>query len=310
MARLSISTIVIIVLFIVFALGCLYTVDMTEQVVITYFGKPTAVVKEPGLHFKGPFLWKVNRFEKRLMEWDGSADQIPTKDKKFIWVDTFARWRIVNPLKYFQSVHTEREAQTRLDDIIDGSTRDFITENMLIEVVRNSNRELVQTETGVQLDEEIVAIEIGRKVITRRILEKAKQLMPQFGIELIDVQIKRINYVEEVREKVYERMISERMRIAGLYRAEGKKNFEDIEGQKKKELQRIESEAYEKAETIRGKADAEATKIYARAFNRDPEFYSFIRSLESYKNSLKENSVAILTTDNDYLRYLKSKSSR
>ncbi len=310
MARLSISTIVIIVLFIVFALGCLYTVDMTEQVVITYFGKPTAVVKEPGLHFKGPFLWKVNRFEKRLMEWDGSADQIPTKDKKFIWVDTFARWRIVNPLKYFQSVHTEREAQTRLDDIIDGSTRDFITENMLIEVVRNSNRELVQTETGVQLDEEIVAIEIGRKEITRRILEKAKQLMPQFGIELIDVQIKRINYVEEVREKVYERMISERMRIAGLYRAEGKKNFEDIEGQKKKELQRIESEAYEKAETIRGKADAEATKIYARAFNRDPEFYSFIRSLESYKNSLKENSVAILTTDNDYLRYLKSKSSR
>ncbi len=310
MARLSISTIVIIVLVIVFAMGCLYTVDMTEQVVITYFGKPTAVVKEPGLHFKGPFLWKVNRFEKRLMEWDGSADQIPTKDKKFIWVDTFARWRIVDPLKYFQSVHTEREAQARLDDIIDGSTRDFVTENLLIEVVRNSNRELVQTETGIQLDEEIVAIEIGRKEITRRILEKARQLMPEFGIELIDVQIKRVNYVEEVREKVYERMISERMRIAGLYRAEGKKNFEDIEGQKKKELQRIESEAYEKAETIRGKADAEATKIYARAFNRDPEFYSFIRSLESYKNSLKENSIAILTTDNDYLRYLKSKSSR
>jgi membrane protease subunit HflC len=310
MARLSISTIVIIVLLIVLAMGCLYTVDMTEQVVITYFGKPKAVVKDPGLHLKVPFLWKVNRFEKRMMEWDGSADQIPTKDKKFIWVDTFARWRIVDPLKYFQAVRTERQAQTRLDDIIDGSTRDFVTENILIEVVRNSNRELVQTETGIQLDKEIVAIKIGRKVITRRILEKAKQLMPQFGIELIDVQIKRINYVEEVRVKVYERMISERMRIAGLIRAEGKKNFEDIEGQKNKELQRIESGAYEKAETIRGKADAEATKIYARAFNRDPEFYSFIRSLESYKSSLKENSIAILTTDNDYLRYLKSKSPR
>ncbi len=310
MARFSIFIILLIIVIIVFIMGCLYTVDMTEQIIITYFGKPISVVKEPGLHVKGPFLWKVNRFEKRLLEWDGSADQIPTKDKKFIWVDTFARWRIADPLKFFQAVHTEREAQTRLDDIIDGSTRDFITENMLIEVVRNSNRELIQTETGIQLDEEIVPIEIGRKEIEKHILEKARQLMPEFGIELVDVQIKRVNYVEDVRQKVYERMISERMRIAGLYRAEGKKNLEDIEGQKEKELKRIESEAYQKAQAIRGKADAEATKIYAQAYNRDPEFYSFINSLESYKSSLKENSIAILTTDNDYLRYIKSKSSR
>lgn len=310
MARLSAFVIIIIIVFFVFAMASLYTVDMTEQVVITYFGKPTAVIKDPGLHFKGPFLWTVNRFDKRLLEWDGSADQIPTKDKKYIWVDTFARWRIIDPLKFFQAVRTERQAQTRLDDIIDGATRDLVTQNLLIEVVRNTDRELVQTETGIQMDTEITSIKFGRSEIDKLILERARKLMPEFGIELVDVQIKRVNYVQDVRLKVYERMISERMRIAGLYRAEGKKNFEEIEGKKERELKRIESEAYEKSQVIRGEADAEATRIYARAYKRDPEFYSFINSLESYKNSLKENSTAILTTDSDYLRYIKSKSAR
>lgn len=285
------------------AFNCFYVVDMTEHALITYFGKPVRIVSDPGLKLKGPFLWKVNRVEKRTLEWDGYASQIPTKDKKYIWVDTFARWRIVDPLQFFQAVRTEREAQSRLDDIIDGATRDLVSQHDLIEVVRNSNREMVADESGMTT--EIPPIVLGRQEIAGKIRERASKLMPEFGIELIDMQVKRINYVEEVRQKVYERMISERRLIAELLRSEGRRNLEEIEGQKEKELRRIRSQAYETAQTIRGRADSLATRIYADAIGQDPEFYSFVRTLETYPASLRGGSTLILSTDSEYLSYLK-----
>jgi membrane protease subunit HflC len=283
--------------------NCFYIVDMTEQVLITYFGKPEHVESSPGLHLKGPFLWKVNRLDKRTLEWDGYASQIPTRDKKYIWVDTYARWRIVDPLQFFQAVHNEREAQSRLDDIVDGATRDLISQYDLIEVVRNSNREMAPDETGAI--PEVTPIALGRDQIARRILERASKLMPEFGIELLDMQVKRINYVEEVRQKVYERMISERHLIAELIRSEGRRNLEEIEGQKEKELKRIQSEAYQSSQQIQGRADSLATQIYARSIGQDPEFYSFVKTLESYGTSLKGTSTLLLSTDAEYLTYLK-----
>ena len=298
---------VILLIAVIFALSSFYKVKMTEQVIITRFGKPVGkTVSNPGLHIKKPFIEKVNRFEKRLLEWDGDPNQIPTKDKKYIWVDTYARWRIADPLKYFQSVHNEAGAQARLDDIIDAATRDAITEHPLLEVVRNSNRTMSMAESEMKLAEDVKAKIIwGRNGITKQILERASKMVPQYGIELVDVRIKHINYVEEVRKKVYERMISERTRIAEKYRSEGQGKKAEIEGRMEKELQRITSEAYRKAQEIKGEADAEATGIYAEAYNRDPEFYSFYKTLETYRNTLKENSWLILSTKNDYLKYLK-----
>ena len=290
----------------------LYTVDMTEQVVITRFGKPVGdPIKEPGLHWKRPFVEKVNSFEERILEWDGDPNQVPTKDKKYIWVDTYARWRIADPLKFFQSVRNELGAHGRLDDIIDAATRDYITSYPLLEIVRNSNREMATAEAEMELAEEVkIPIEWGREKITRQIIERASQMVPQYGIELIDVRIKHINYVEEVRKKVYERMISERTRIAEKYRSEGQGKKAEIEGQMEKELQRITSEAYRKAQEVKGKADAEATRIYASAYNKDPEFYSFLKTLDTYTQTLDKGSWLILTTDSDYLKYLKSITGR
>jgi membrane protease subunit HflC len=283
----------------------IYVVDMTEQVVITQFGKPIGdAVKEPGLKVKVPFIQKINTFDKRVLEWDGSPRQVPTRDKRYIWVDTFARWRIVDPLKFMQSVTDEIGAHARLDDVVDAVTRDLLTSHDLIEVVRNSNREM----TISDIDNPGVAqerIEVGRSAITRQVFERASEQMPRYGIELVDMQLKRVNYVEEVRQKVYERMISERQRIAERYRSEGQGQSAEIRGQKEKELQRITSEAYRTAEEIRGDADARAAAIYAGAFGRDPEFYSFLRTLESYKNTIDEESSLILTTDSDYFKYLK-----
>ncbi len=297
-------TALVVFLALVLAANCFYVVDMTEQVLITYFGKPEQVVSQPGLHLKGPFLWKLNRLEKRTLEWDGYASEIPTRDKKYIWVDTYARWRIVNPLQFFQAVHNEREAQSRLDDIVDGATRDLVSQYDLIEVVRNSNREMAADETGSR--PEVTPIALGRDQIAKRILERASKLMPEFGIELVDMQVKRINYVEEVRQKVYERMTSERKLIAELMRSEGRRNSEEIEGKKEKELKRIQSEAYLKAQEIQGRADSLSTQIYAEAIGQDPEFYSFVKTLESYGRSLKGTSTLILSTDSEYLSYLKS----
>jgi len=290
----------------------LYTVDMTEQVIITRFGKPMGKpIKEPGLHWKMPFIETVNSFEKRILEWDGDPNQIPTKDKKYIWVDTFARWRIIDPLKFFQSVRNEKGAMARLDDIIDAATRDYITAHALIEVVRNSNRKMEMAESELKLTEDVdVPINWGREKISHQILEHASKIVPQYGLELIDVRIKHINYVEEVRSKVYDRMISERTRIAEKYRSEGQGKKAEIEGQMEKELQKITSEAYRTAKEIEGKADAEATVIYAEAYNKDPEFFSFVKTLDTYKQTLEGNSWLLLTTNSDYMKYLKNIQGR
>jgi len=308
MKRRGWLTLVAVALILIILSSGLYTVDMTDQVVITQFGDPVGdPMTTPGLHVKIPFIQKVNTFEKRLLEWDGDPNQIPTKDKKYLWVNTYARWRIADPLKFFQSVRDEMGAHSRLDDIIDAATRDYITSHLLIEVVRNSNREMAVAGTEMELAEEVLMhqIEWGREEITRQILERASQAVPQYGIELVDVRIKHINYVEEVRRKVYERMISERKRIAEKYRSEGQGKKAEIEGQMEKELQRITSEAYKTAQEIIGQADAEATKIYAKAYNKDPEFYSYVRTLETYRENLGGETWLLLTTDSDYLKYLK-----
>ncbi|MBN1541892.1 protease modulator HflC [candidate division KSB1 bacterium] len=309
-AKTSRYAIVVVVVFLLILLGdAFYVVDETQQVVITQFGEPVGnPVTAAGLKMKLPFIQKATFFEKRIIQWDGDPNQIPTSDKKYILVDTFARWRIVDPLKFYQSVNNERNAHSRLDDIIDGITRDFISEKMLIEVVRNSNRTLTITSEGEEapISVDSLRIEKGRLAITRMILEQVQKLTPQYGLEVLDMRIKQVNYIEEVQVKVYDRMISERRRIAELYRSEGQGKKAEIEGQMQKELQRINSEAYRTAQQIQGKADAEATQIYANAFSRDPEFYSFLRTLESYRNSLDSSTTLILSTDGEYLQFIKS----
>ncbi len=287
--------------------GCaVYTLDETEQAVITRFGEPRgAAITEPGLHFKMPLADTVNRFEKRWLEWNGDPNQIPTKDKKYIWVDTFARWRIADPLRFFQRMRDERTAQSRLDDIIDGETRNAIASFALIEAVRVSNRAFEDDETkSGDIFTPAEKVETGRDRLTRRILERAAGVVAEFGVELVDVQMKRINYVDEVQVKVFERMISERQRIAERSRSEGMGRSAEIRGQKERELKAIESEAYRRAQELQGKADAEAAKIYANAFGRDPEFYSFTRTLEAYRSSVDGSTSLFLGTDADFFRYL------
>ena len=308
---IAIVTIIVIVVALLIISGALYTVDETQQVVVTMFGKPIGdPITEPGLHFKMPFVHQANYFEKRVLEWDGNPNQIPTKDKKYIWVDTTARWKIVDALKFLQSVGNEMGAHARLDDIIDSATRDAVTSHLLVELARNTNRIIdeiqdVEEDRMGQAEEELERITFGRELLTRDILKEASKLVPQYGIELIDVRVKRINYVSDVQKKVFERMISERKRAAEQYRSEGQGTKAEIEGKRGKELKQIQSEAYKIAEEIKGKADAEAIDIYADAYNRDPEFYSFIKTLETYKNTIDDNTTVILTTDAEYLQYLK-----
>jgi membrane protease subunit HflC len=286
-----------------------YTVDERNQALILQFGKPVGVETEPGLKFKLPFIQKVKTFPKVLLEWDGDPGQIPTKDKTFISIDTFARWRIKDPLTFFRAVRTEDAAQEKLDAIIDAATYDYITSHNLIEAVRTSNR-LMKAEKviSVGLPEKVsqqVEISLGREKMTRGILEQVAPKMVQLGIEIEDFRIKRINYVAEVQKKVYERMIAERKQISEKFRSEGQGESKRIEGERQKELRRIESEAYRTAEEIKGKADAEAIKIYADAFNRDPEFYSFINTLAIYKESLNESTNIIMSTESEFFKYLK-----
>ncbi len=290
-----------------------YSVDETEQVVVTQFGKIIGdPKKDPGLHFKIPFIQNANYFNKNLLEWDGDPGQIPTLDKRFIWVDAWARWKIVDPVKFFQTVNNRFNAIGKLNDIIDPAVRNFITSNTLIEAVRKSDRELERAETDLEDYEqgfrESYAISVGRQKITRGILKQAQPKLAQFGIELVDVNIKRINYIEDVRQSVYDRMISERNQIAEKFRSEGKGEAQKILGQKERDLQRITSEAYKTAQEIKGKADAEATKIYADAYGRDPEFYSFIQTLDIYGTALDQNNSLVLSTDSEFLKYLKGYS--
>ena len=298
---------IIILLFLFMISGGFFIVDERQQVIITQFGKPVReTINTAGLYFKIPFIQDANYFEKRLLDWDGNPAEILAKDKKFILVDTYARWRISDPLKFFRSVADENGAQNRLDNIIEAATRNFITSNMLIELVRNSNRELQVAEKDLELDTDEAAIQItvGREKVAKGILEAAKIKVHEYGIELEDVRIKRINYIEDVRKKVFERMIAERLRIAEKYRSEGMGKKAEIEGKKDKELQRITSEAYRTAQELKGKADAEAIKIYASAYEKDPEFYSFFNSLESYRKGINEKTWLILSTENEYLKYL------
>ncbi len=286
-----------------------YVVDETEQVIITQFGKPIGgAVTDAGLHFKLPFIQKANYFAKNLLEWDGEPGQIPTQDKTFIWVDAFARWRIKDPLAYYKAVYNELAAQKKLDDILDAATYNFITSHNLIEVVRSTNRTMkAEKLITVGLPEKTnaqIQIKLGRDQMTRGILGQAAPKLAKFGIEIVDFRIKRVNYVTEVRKKVYERMIAERKQISMKFRSEGKGESKKIEGDREKELRKIKSEAYRKVEEIKGKADAEATKIYAEAFNKDPEFYSFINTLAIYKEVLKEDTKIILSTEGDFFKYL------
>jgi len=290
--------------------GAAYSVDETEQVVITQFGRIVGEPKTaPGLKFKIPFIQKANYFNKNLLEWDGDPGQVPTLDKTFIWVDTFARWKIVDPVKFFQTVNNRFAAVGKLNDIIDPAVRNFITSHHLIEAVRKSNRELDTAEAGIEESDRksrvIYNITIGRQKITQGILEQAQPKLTPFGIELVDVKIKRINYVEEVKKSVYGRMIAERNQIAEKFRSEGKGEAQKILGEKERDLQEIESEAFKKAQKIKGSADAEATIIYAEAYGKDPEFYSFVQTLEIYREALDKNSSLILSTDSEFLKYLK-----
>jgi len=304
----NIGLAVIAFLFVIILSDAFYIVSETNQVIITQFGEPIGgTIDGPGLHIKMPFIHKTNFFEKRWLEWDGDTNQIPTKDKKFIWIDTYARWRISDPLMFFQRVRDERGAQTRIDDIEDGETRNAIANYDLIEIVRSSNRpfEVSEDSAIVDISSEIANVEVGREGISKIILEKSSEITPEFGVELKDVQIKRVNYVTEVQKKVFDRMVAERQRIAAKYRSEGDGKSAEIRGQKERELKRIQSEAYRRAQELKGAADAEATRIYARAYNLDPEFYSFMKTLETYRTTIDTGTTLLLTTESDYLQYLK-----
>jgi len=300
---------IIVFLLIIVLANSIYIVSEINQVIITQFGEPMGgAVTKPGLHIKIPFIQKTNYFEKRWLEWDGDVNQLPTKDKKYVWVDTYARWRIKDPLLYFQRVRDERGAQTRIDDIIDGQTRNAVASYDINEIVRSSNREFEQTEETAILEsaDAIPDIMVGRDKIAQLILEESSKITPEFGIELKDVRIKRVNYVDEVQERVFERMIAERQRIAAKYRSEGDGSSAEIRGQKERELQRIKSEAYRVAQEISGKADAEATKIYADAYNLDPEFYQFTKTLETYRTIMDKETWLLISTNAEFLKYLKS----
>ena len=319
MTAKTLAPVIVIVILVIIALplaaAIFYVVYEGEQVVITQFGKPIGQpITSAGLKMKKPFIQDVHHFNKRILQWDGSPNQIPTKDKKFIWLDTTARWRIIDALKFYQALGTEDSAQSRLDDIIDSAARDLVTSQVLIEAVRDSNR-LLDLDIGQFEEEEtqssaepLERVESGREKITQMILSKARESVGAYGIELIEVRIKRINYVDEVRSKVFARMISERERIAAKYRSEGEGEAADIKGQKQKELERIQSEAYKKAEQLKGDADAEAIQIYAEAHGKDPEFFAFTQTLETYRKTSNENTKLILTTDSDLYKYLKKSS--
>lgn len=290
------------------ALSGTYTLQETEQAILTQFGKPVGgLVTEPGLHFKVPFVWVVHRFDKRWLEFDGDANEIPTKDKKYIWVDTYARWRISDPLRFFQAVRDERGAQLRLDGVIDGETRNAVASFDLIEIVRTTNREFQVNEelAGIGSAEAMARIEMGREKIQQIVLEKAAKITPEFGVELVDVRFKRLNYVESVQQKVFERMISERRRIAERSRSEGQGRAAEIRGQKERDVLAATSVGYRQAQELKGKADAQATTIYARAYGKDPDFYQFVKSMETLEATLDNRSTIVLSTDSELLKFLK-----
>ena len=299
---------VILVMVVLTIGGALYIVDERQQVVITQFGKPVGdPVIAPGLKFKLPFVQKKQVFDKRFLEWDGDRNQLPTKDKRFIWVDTYARWRINDPLRFFQRLRDVRSAQSRLADILDGETRNTIARHVLIEVVRNTNREFVVVEElgGGEMDDLVQPIEFGRSNLEREVLTASQARVVDLGIEILDFRFKRLNYVPEVQQEVFFRMVSERQRIAEQFRSEGAGEAARINGEKERELRRIRSEAYREAQEIKGQADAAAADIYAKAYTGDPEFYRFLKTMEVYRETLDADTILLLGTDGDFLKYLR-----
>ncbi|MFN8177504.1 MAG: protease modulator HflC [bacterium] len=304
MARLLILLAIVIVLGNTF-----YVVNEYDQVILTSFGKPIGKpVDTPGLKMRVPFIQTTHRFEKRFLEWDGEANQLPTKDKRFIWVDTYARWRIADPLLYFQRLRDERGAQTRLDDILDGETRNAIANHDLVEVIRTTNRVPTPDEYETE-PARLDSIYVGRDAIRKEVLAKAQTRTSDLGIEILDVQFKRINYVQEVQQKVNERMISERHRIADRFRSQGQGEASRIRGERERELKRIQSEAYRKAQEIQGKADAEASRVYASAYNASPDarsFYQFLKTMETYRATMDSSTTLLLSTNGDFTKFLDS----
>jgi membrane protease subunit HflC len=289
----------------------LYIVNEKEQVVVTQFGRPVGeAVVDPGLQFKVPFLQVANYFDKRFLEWDGDPNQVPTKDKKFIFVDTYARWQITDPLQFFKRLTNERGALSRLDDIIDGETRDYVANHLLEETVRSSNRTPISSGFISELiGDSLASIEVGREKIQTMIQESANNKASDLGISILDFRFKRINYVEEVREQVYERMKSERFRIADKFRSEGQGAASRINGEKERDLKSIQSEAFKTAEQIMGQADAQAAAIYANAYDQSASsrnLYAFLKSLETYDKTFDKQTSVILTTDSELYKYLKS----
>lgn len=313
MKNMSIAILlVLLILGGIVASGALYTVDETERVIITQFGKPVGeIINEAGLKVKVPFIQAVNRIEKRILVWDGSANDMPTKDKLYITVDTFGRWRIKDPLQYFLRLRDERSAQSRLEDILGSETRNAVARHELIEIIRTSK------DRSPEVDPMLADIDIstllpitkGRKGIEADIFDAASGKLEEFGIELLDIRFKRINYNESVRQKIYARMISERDQIAERFRSEGAGEAARINGNKERELQKIVSEAYRTIQTIQGDADAEATDIYARSYNQTPaaaDLYKFIKTLETYRSVIDSDTTLVLSTDSDLMSLLKS----
>lgn len=303
----QIAILIIVILILAALSGGLFIVDETQQVILTQFGRPVGeAITEPGVHFKVPFIQTAHFFDKRFLEWDGDENQIPTKDKVFIGVDTYARWRIVDPLLFYQRLRNEIQAQSRLDDIIDGATRDAVANNDLLQVVRSTNREVTVDPTMAEsdLEAELTPIDKGRAAIMDEIRDVSATRSKDLGIEVIDVRFKRINYNDDVRQNVYDRMIAERTRIAQRFRSEGQGESARIRGEKERDLQQITSEAYRKAQEIQGKADAQATAVYAEAYGRDPRFYEFLKTMESYPDAFDKDSWLILSTEGEFMRYL------
>jgi membrane protease subunit HflC len=288
--------------------GSAFIVQEKDQVVITQFGRPVGeAVTEPGLYFKVPFIQVANYFEKRYMEWNGDPNQVPTKDKKFIFVDTYARWQITDPLQFFKRLTNERGAQSRIDDILDGDTRNFIANNNIEEAVRTSNRTPVSSDSEI-INDSLAVIYVGRERIQKEILASANKQTADLGIEILDFRFKRINYVQEVQDQVYERMKSERFRIADKFRSEGQGEASRINGEKERELKSIQSSAFRDAEQIKGKADATAASIYALAYDQSSQsrnLYSFLKSMETFEKTFDNKTSIFISTDSELYKYLK-----
>lgn len=314
--KTNIIVIALIALLFIVLFSSAFVVSETDQVIITQFGRPIGdPITTPGIKFKLPLIQKANFFDKRFLEWDGDPNQVPTKDKRFIWVNTYARWRIIDPLLFFQRLRDERGAQSRLDDILDGETRTAIANHELNEVVRSSNRTPLYDDSYILSEEanSLSVIKTGREKIMAEMLKAASGRVQDLGIEVLDLRFKRINYIEEDREKVYDRMITERKRIAEKFRSEGSGEASIILGQKERELKKITSEAFRTAEEIKGRADAEATRIYAGAYDRNDEtreFYRFLKTMETYETTFGTDDWLILSSENDFYRYLKSQRGR